>query len=81
MKNPGVLMMVTIFLAGLLVSGATIMFSTDYVERDEFMALKEKIDARHETERDVREAILINQQDMEGKLDVLIDEVRRLRDE
>lgn len=80
MKSNGVLMMVTIFLAGLLVSGVTIMFSTDYVEREEFNELERTVDARHEKERDVRSEILANQSDMKAKLDTLIDEVVRLRD-
>lgn len=80
MKN-GYWCMVSIFLAGLLVAGATVILWTgEAIDRDEFEAFEETVDERHEKERDVRTEILKNQADMNAKLGTLIEEVRRLRD-
>jgi hypothetical protein len=88
---------VALFLAGALVSGASVVLYGDYVGRAELVAVDEKAEQRfkdtrtefytyqrmmaeqHETERDVREELLVNQADMKAKMDDLIEEVRRLR--
>ena len=67
---------VSIFLAGaLLAGGGSSLWNNPKLE-----ALEAVVDERHEEERDVRTEILVNQQDMETKIEILIDEVRRLRD-
>jgi hypothetical protein len=89
---------VAIFLAGALISGATVVLYGDYVsrseleayairaeersnqERDERFKLADKVDKRHEEERDIRTEILANQSDMKAVLKDLVEEVRRLRD-